>query len=286
MPRDYIFIVIRDDDVCYFTRPKDLEIIYKPLFEENLAVNLAVIPAVDSTLKEPFIESGKNDHRYLTIEENRDLVDFTKQYNFEVLQHGLTHEIFQREPVFIPEFRITDKMELYRRATQGQKILEEVFGKKPRFFVPPWDVLSKQAYRVLMQLFNGVSLATLSHGRFKKWPLKLIQEFIPWNVPLRFLPKFWGGRIRRKNYCIINDFLILENRGLYIELILDEESLLKAINKFNFITIVVHHWLLISNNELLKMWYNILDSLLTNSRIHITSFSEIYKIICRKATLV
>jgi len=276
------YIIIRDDDICFFTKPRELELVHKPLLEENKPVNLAVIPMVDTSLDEPFVKVHMPDVRYASIEWNKDLVEFIRQHNFEVLQHGFAHELFSREP-FIPEFRIRDKMELYRRATQGQRILEKVFSKKPRFFVPPWDVLSKQAYSVLMQLFDGVSLATLSHGRFRRWPLRLIQDFIPWNVPLRFLPKFLSSRIRRHNYCVINEFLILENRGLYVKPEFDKEFLLKVINRFDFVTIVVHYWLLTSSNEALKMWHNILNLLLASDNVHIITFSEVYKTICKTA---
>jgi len=279
------YVIIRDDDICFFTNPRELELVHRPLLEDNKPVNLAVIPMVDTLLDEPFVKAHMPDVRYANIEWNEDLVEFIKQHNFEVLQHGFTHELFSREP-FTPEFRITDRMELYRRATQGQRILEKVFGKKPRFFVPPWDVLSKQAYSVLMQLFDGVSIATLSHGRFKKRPLTLVQNFIPWNVPSRFLPRFLSTRIKRQNYCVINGFLILENRGLYVKPEFDMEFLLKVINRFDFVTIVVHYWLLTSSNEAVKMWHNILDLLLANDDTYITTFSEVYKTICRKTTLV
>ena len=135
------YVIIRDDDICFFTSPKELELVYRPLLEENKPVNLAVIPIVDTLLGEPFVKRRIPNIRYANIEWNKDLVEFIKQYNFEVLQHGLTHTVFQRIPRFIPEFRLRDKAELLRRVKLGMKILTNTFGRKPRFFVPPWDVL-------------------------------------------------------------------------------------------------------------------------------------------------
>jgi hypothetical protein len=177
-----IDIIIRDDDVSYFTKPQCLENIYRPLLELGLPINLAVIPIMYTqsyvalriqdyfALNEP-VKPVKYDKKYLMlVGENEDLVDFVKQHNFEVLQHGLMHEKFQKHSTFIPEFCINNAVELQRRAELGIKILSKTFGKRPRFFVPPWDVLSKQGYDVTSKLFDGVLLASMAlSGRREYW---------------------------------------------------------------------------------------------------------------------
>uniref|UniRef100_A0A7J3SMA0 DUF2334 domain-containing protein n=1 Tax=Fervidicoccus fontis TaxID=683846 RepID=A0A7J3SMA0_9CREN len=175
--RSAINIIIRDDDVCYFTKPQLLEHIYKPSLELGLPINLAVIPLVDLERTEPIIGQGEYNKRYLSVEENKELVEFIKQHNFEVLQHGLTHEVFQRYPKFIPEFRINNRIELKRRTKIGIEILMKAFNKRPRFFVPPWDVLSKQGYEVVAKLFDGVLLTSMSH--FRNGIFGKLLDFVP-----------------------------------------------------------------------------------------------------------
>jgi hypothetical protein len=124
-------IVIRDDDVSYFTKPQCLEHIYRPLLELGLPINLAVIPMIHAQSNEP-VEPIKYNKKYpMLVGENKDLVEFVKQHNFEVLQHGLMHEKFQRHSMFIPEFCINSTVELQRRAELGIKILSKTFGKRP-----------------------------------------------------------------------------------------------------------------------------------------------------------
>jgi len=50
-----INILIRDDDICYFTKSNLLERIYKLLLELSLPINLAVILLVDLECTEPII---------------------------------------------------------------------------------------------------------------------------------------------------------------------------------------------------------------------------------------
>jgi len=151
--------VIRGDDVNFFTSPQELERVYKPPLELNMPINLAVIPLVDSQVNEPFVKTKYTDgKRYYPVYENTELIEFIKQYNLEVLQHGLTHSVYQRCPRIIHEFRINNEKKLYTRAILGQRIIEKAFGKKPQFFIPPRDTLSRQAYRVLMKLFKASPL--------------------------------------------------------------------------------------------------------------------------------
>jgi len=274
-----INVIIREDDVCYFTKPQLLERIYKPLFELSFPINLAVIPMVDSALSEPFVERGKYGRRYLSVKENRDLVEFIKQHNFEVLQHGLTHEVFQRHPKFMPEFRISNGIELQKRAELGIKILTKTFGKRPRFFVPPWDVLSKQGYDVTVKLFDGVLLATMSYSG--RGMIGKLLDFAPWHLPSDFVLSFFVCRIKKKNYCIFRGkFLVLEHKGLCVSPELNEETLFDMFmsfsQKWRFIVIVNHHWLLSSNMKLLGVWRKLLNHLLSDRRVNVTSVSDLY----------
>jgi hypothetical protein len=275
-------VIIRDDDISYFTEQQQLEHVHKPLLELGLPVNLALIPLVDSS--QPFVKRKKYDKRYFSIEENKDLVDFIKQHNFEVLQHGLTHEIFQRYSKFIPEFKIRNSFELRRRAELGIKILTKAFSKTPRFFVPPWDTLSKEGYSVIAELFDGVLLNSMSHLR--RGMVGKFLDFIPRHLPSNFVPSFLACRVRNRNYCIFRGkFLILEHKGLYISPELNIEALFSMFRSFSqkrcVVVIVIHHWLLLSNMELFNTWSKLLDYSLSNDQVNVISVSDLYKKLVR-----
>jgi len=287
-----IDIIIRDDDVSYFTKPQCLENIYRPLLELGLPINLAVIPIMYTqsyvalriqdyfALNEP-VKPVKYDKKYLMlVGENEDLVDFVKQHNFEVLQHGLMHEKFQKHSTFIPEFCINNAVELQRRAELGIKILSKTFGKRPRFFVPPWDVLSKQGYDVTSKLFDGVLLASMALSGRRN--IGKLLDFFPRHLPFNFIPSFFVYRMKGKNYCIFRGkFLVLEHRGLSIWTNFNEEALFDMFKYFSLkwrnIVIVNHHWLLASNPKLLDMWYKLVNYILSDDRFNIVSISDLYK---------
>ncbi len=275
------YIVIRDDDICYFTEPWELERVHKPLLESNKPINIAVIPLIDSKLNEPFVKKHLEELRYVPIGLNKDLVEFVKQYNFEVLQHGLTHSAFIRYRRLIHEFNIKNKEILRRRAVLGIKILSNVFGR-PRFFVPPWDSLSKEGYEVLSELYQGVLLASMGHlrgiGRFSL-------RFLPWNIPLKFMPFFIMCRMKLQNYCFIsNRFLVIEHQGLVLSprtgnIIL--EMVKEFVRKHPVVVILVHYWLLLRNPSLLALWRKLLDVLLSMSNVYFTRVSEIFRIMIK-----
>ena len=58
------YVILRDDDTCAFTPKAFLERLYRPFLHRGLPVNLAVIPAVNTTVRTPdgrlegFLTSG------------------------------------------------------------------------------------------------------------------------------------------------------------------------------------------------------------------------------------
>ena len=87
---------IRDDDISFFTRPEDLENIYKEIWERNILVSFSVVPfSVESHY------CGDWDNFYQETElkaigENKDLVDFLKsklkENKISIMLHGYSHQ--------------------------------------------------------------------------------------------------------------------------------------------------------------------------------------------------
>lgn len=278
--RGIVNLVIREDDVCYFTEPKVLERIYRPLLDLSMPINLAVIPMVDCRLSRPFISPRyMGEDLRLSVEENKELVEFVRQYNLEVLQHGLTHEFFG--PKFTPEFLINDREEIERRARLGMQILRRTFLKTPRFFVPPWDILSSQALKVLPKYYNGILLASTSQARrgiFDKF-----LDLIPRHLPLSYMPRFFISRLKRRNYFCVNNCLILEHKGLAISPENSEEHFFHTLKEFArkwcVILCVNHHWYFALHKNLANTWFKFMEFLLDMENMRVISVSDAYKII-------
>jgi len=277
-----VSVVIREDDICYFTKPEVLEHIYGQLLNSSMPINLAVIPMVDCRLNRPFISPhyrGRN--LRISIEENKDLIEFVKQHDLEVLQHGLTHEFFG--PRFTPEFKINDRAEVARRAKLGMQVLQRAFRRIPRFFVPPWDVLSPQAYKVLSKYYDGILLAFTSQSR--RCVFDKFLDLIPRHLPLSYIPEFFLSRLKNRNYFVVNGCLILEHKGLAISPEIEEEHFFhlfkETAKKWRVIVVVNHHWYLLSNHKLMSIWLKFMDFLLRDGRVKIVTASNGYKILAK-----
>jgi len=127
------YIIIRDDDVCYFTDPEMLKLVHDPLLAFKLPANLAVIPAVSSTVSNELCKTSKRvkctekSPQVFPISKNRKLIEFLVGNRFEIMQHGLTHEFFKRGLRIIPEFGIENNIELHKRARLGISLLESLW---------------------------------------------------------------------------------------------------------------------------------------------------------------
>ena len=98
------YILIRDDDVNFFTSPDVLEEVYGFIFENDIPINFSVIPAVNTAAKteschfgagnpEPFLpEDIAGDDKQFPITGNPDLLRFLNAVNKkEFLLHGFEH---------------------------------------------------------------------------------------------------------------------------------------------------------------------------------------------------
>jgi Uncharacterized protein conserved in bacteria (DUF2334) len=162
---------IRDDDTCYFTRPRDLERVYQRL--SGWPVSLAVTPfALKSDhLGDParFRQSGEP----MPMEENPELVSYLAeaigQRRYSILAHGFTHEYLRQGPALIQECLWKDPARLGMEAAQSREYLERLLGSQIETYVPPGNSISRAGIAAVGQTFPNI-LATL--------PLRRAQEFL------------------------------------------------------------------------------------------------------------
>jgi hypothetical protein len=142
-------VVIRDDDLCYFTSPENLDEIYEKAWRQGFKVSFSVIPkvkAINDPLVPPCYRGASTLHE---ICENKELVGYLGRklasHQVDILQHGYTHEAFGN----LPEFRLNNRQEIMERLNSGREILETCLPPRIRVFVPPWDSISEKALEIV-----------------------------------------------------------------------------------------------------------------------------------------
>ncbi len=275
-------IIIRDDDVNYFTDPAGLEALYGPLFARGLPVSLSVIPevAADTPLAlgeqsrfgrqyglrhEPFIPPAQRGRtgRY-ALGENQRLVQYIRARPVEVVQHGFNHRWNGGA-----EFESADEAKLLEKIERGSFLLRETFGWRPEFFCPPWDRISRAGLRALRRAgFLGV---TGRHfGR---------------NLPVSAWPVGWWHRAQP--VFSWRDFLFVGHPGYVLSLFHDGAEVLErfrqAYASHPVLVLVNHYWEYNFDGQpqpdaaRLALWHAILDFILTREHeAQIISFRTLY----------
>jgi hypothetical protein len=160
-------LIIRDDDTSYFTPPEKLQAIYGALWAQNLPISLAVIPVLRGDVRVLHREGAPYDPcippeyrgsaQTYNVAANRALCAFlndkVQQGLVEICLHGYTHAYH--------EFAQRDAELLAHSVRDGLAVLRNAFpAAEIRTFVAPYDVMSPEAIRVVLEA--GLSLCTAS----------------------------------------------------------------------------------------------------------------------------
>lgn len=152
-------IIIRDDDINYFTPSGVLERIYSRCFKQGIPVAFAAIPAVLSQDGynlgyNPFVaQEVTGDLNNYYINNNKELCGYLNQKIaeglIEVCLHGFEHSLLNQRA----EFACSDSLTLREKINKGRKILIDTFpGAEIKTFIPPFDRISREG------IFEAVAL--------------------------------------------------------------------------------------------------------------------------------
>lgn len=270
------YLIIREDDVSYFTKAERLKSLYEPLLERGVPFSVSVIPCVraDSSIPpqyrkgweyEPFIPPDfRGKEGEYPVGMNHELIRFLKDAGVEINQHGLSHEYVSSKR----EFTLHDPQEIELRLNKGEEIILQSFGKKADFFVPPWDALSPVALRVLRENFIGLSTCRYPH------------DLLPW----RLWPKFAVKKFTGRNYLFWGRFLIVEHQGVILSRLFPSGwiflKLKQTLEDNDIIILVNHHWEYSLDGkgiDHLNCWHEILRYLLSREDVQFIDFHQLYK---------
>jgi predicted deacetylase len=274
------YIIIRDDDISYFTPPNILEDIYGEILDDN-KISFSVIPNIYASIDlnktggyyknkkldyDPLIDPeyrGKKE--YYNVENNYKLIEFLNKKNINVLQHGYAHERINN----IPEFSINNRDIIYERAIKGKNILKKIIKKDIDIFIPPWNSVSKEAFKALNDEYKGIVAATM-------YPLtQNIDLLLPYYIKEFFNNNYY----LYKNLLIINNYVLIDQE-LGITLLKDKmDNILK---RFKVMVIQNHYWDFFEDwnkwgkiNKLIDNWKFICEYIKNNDDIKVVSYQDL-----------
>ena len=275
-------VLIREDDVSYFTPPEVLERLYGRLLRRSVPVDLGVIPRVscsarlafgvanpyyDGRLKyEPFIPPQfRGLPRTFEVGENRALVEYLRANPLlAVTQHGVAHD--QEDLAFLSGAR----PDVFRQALlEGKAVLRGAFDQTPLFFTPPWGRLSPKAMEVLRGEFLGVS-TIFTRRRFL--PLPLWGRYLVQGLRHRGLLR-WEGCL-----VVTHPFDLLRFRFP------DPDDLVRqvarALEEWDLLVINNHHWEFLIDwsgwdEARLRGWDAVVDHLLRQTDLQFETFRSL-----------
>ncbi|WP_458720028.1 DUF2334 domain-containing protein [Candidatus Nitrosocosmicus sp. R] len=182
-PNGKIPILIRDDDINFFTKSNMLESIYSNAWNNQFKVSLSVIP-YQKTINDACVPPDfRNSPEYHSIENNEELCTFLKEKirhsKIEIIQHGVTHDLIDGRGEFSQQIdgksedinrTIKDTFTHYYRSLNtdgyeknnkigfepyvniGRDIIRKSFDINPVLFVPPFDDFSTYNLNLLSSL--------------------------------------------------------------------------------------------------------------------------------------
>lgn len=222
------YVIIRDDDTNSTTPVECLERLYRPFLDRGLPVNLAVIPAVNTSAKkadgtrEGFLFNANNADERRPLAANPALVNYLREnVGYHVVQHGCHHDYM--------EFDCPDGQEAARRIERGSAFLRDAGFEKPSAFVAPYDRLSRASLKEVASRFQ-----VLSTGWFELRRL-----------PYAWWPSYALKKIRQTPHWRVGQTVLLSHPGCLLSYQRAYSSMLAGITQCldrNHLTVLVTHW--------------------------------------------
>ena len=220
-------ILVRDDDINFFTKSNMLESIYSDAWKNQFRVSLCVIPyqkAINDVCIPP---SVRNSQGYYAVENNRELCSFLKDKinhnHVEIIQHGVSHALIDGRGEFSGNIDgnsdvkaiISDTHTQYHNAYDdnddndnhigrynngnnktdfksyvniGRNIIKKSLGVAPVFFAPPFDDLSTKNLNLLLDFGMIPIYGQSNYHRFFRSPY--IPNYVKRYLANKIIKKF------------------------------------------------------------------------------------------------
>lgn len=186
-------MIIRDDDLSYWTNTKEISSIYDSLFGKNIKISFAAIPF---SVKQYHLGNigGKfyqEENTEAWLGQNKEIVNYIKEKIddglVEIMLHGYNHlysfecdgmvktatkenlkeaSANNKKINFLGEYNYQDYQTLYRKTKEGKEYLEDLFQVKIKNFVPPSNQINDDGVRAVVN--NGLNLSGLIGKKYNR----------------------------------------------------------------------------------------------------------------------
>lgn len=256
-------IILRDDDISYFTETRQLESVYSGLFKEDIPVCFSIIPRHRGNVKrkgkfETNTPAKYRANKEYPIHKNKELVEYLKNKNkekkAELCLHGLNHSYDKKA-----EFEVNDVSTAEKMLDESIKEFQKTFRIRPGVFIPPYDRISGKGRKAVFD--SGLDLCTNANN----------YPFLERN---KTLIKEGNSRVfLSKNYLPTNGIKNWKNRLMRYALRKIKED------KKNTMIITAHYWQFFEEfekpREGMIREFNQLVFDLKENKARVTTFSNI-----------
>lgn len=184
--------IIRDDDLSYWTKPQEIENLYKPFFDLGIKVCFSTIPkSIKSKNRENYNEFYQIEKTETLLHKNKNLVYYLKELikedRIEIMLHGYNHNYYFKykndylnatqenkkkckklggKILRVGEYNIQDFNILMKKTKDGKEYLEDILNVKIKNFVPPSNQISKEGIKAIYK--NKLNLSGLIGFKYNR----------------------------------------------------------------------------------------------------------------------
>jgi len=184
--------VIRDDDLCYFTKPELLEKVYAGIWTD-FPITFGAIPYLKGSPAGFVPPEYWHFQEPLMLHKNNELIDYIKPHiatkRVDVALHGIHHQYRPSRNGLLPELRVA-MPNFEAQVLEAKQYLEILFNQKINVFIPPSNTMSSKAAMTLKRL--GFHLLNLPGVKQRSRPL--------------FSPQYTLARLQRIYFHVRHGF--------------------------------------------------------------------------------
>jgi len=182
-------LIIRDDDLSYFTTVEDIEKRYKILFDRKIKISFAVIPFAVKQYHSGNRKLMYQDEIENPLENNSQIIEYmsekVKDGLVEIMLHGYKHQysfeyngkVYKATKTnldkyrhlgikWLGEYNYQSYEELYKKTKKGKEYLEDIFKIKIKNFVPPSNQIGSDGIKALID--NNLNLSGLIGKKYNR----------------------------------------------------------------------------------------------------------------------
>ncbi|MDD5433087.1 MAG: hypothetical protein PHE77_00275 [Candidatus Pacebacteria bacterium] len=281
-----IKIAIRDDDLSFYSKQEDIDLIYGRYFG-RIPISFAVIPFVcevgqiDQNIKGRGKTLNVGDKKY-NIGLNLGLVEYMENKinnnNIYLSLHGYDHKYIFKNRNYLGECLWKDKKTLEKELAGGKNHIESLFTQRLEVFVPPDNGISKECIDVLVNLgiknINTIfDIKKISRkidifylkNLIKRLFYKVNHTQKPYSVPQSI---FYFKDHREKAAILFNQKMSFEEAKNIFEMQTREGT--------SRLIIATHHQELIASPTFLSEFKKFLDYLLSVDNVEFVNIKEAF----------